>query len=300
MAMQLNPTPAFLRGMDLGSPSTSQGGINNLMMMQQQSVNDLANGLGNIGKISRTNAVNDLIARGGLEGLNENQAQQQILNTAGGTLTPEGQLQADKFLALTGKQDERNFRTDERLAGQQFNTSERLGGEQFTSSENKLREQGMNTRQKSQQDFQSGQTEKEIKAKESENKKERDFRMKLEKNKEDFERERLSIENKFKLGLISRQEAIQKSTDLQKENDKELKELYKIDPSSPMGQLMKMSSLDGKYAIQTYNKTGRLQVVENPAEYDKGGHKMNPSYTMYLDQKPISVNTLKNSMVKKK
>jgi len=124
MAMQFNPQTAFLRGMDLGSPTTSQGGINNLMQMKQNTMNDALNAFGNIGKTSRTNTVNDLIARGGLEGLNEAQTQARLLQEAGGTLTPEGQAQVDQLLQRTGKEDQRKFTTSERLGGEQF-----LGGE---------------------------------------------------------------------------------------------------------------------------------------------------------------------------
>lgn len=125
MAMQFNPHTAFLRGMDLGSPTTSQGGINNLLNMQQQSIGDIIGAIGNIGKTSRTNTVNDLIARGGLEGLNEAQTQARIQKEAGGTLTQEGQQNVDRLLQTVGKEDQRKF-----------TTAERLGGEQFTSGEN--------------------------------------------------------------------------------------------------------------------------------------------------------------------
>jgi len=135
MAMQFNPSTAFLRGMDLGSPTTSQGGINNLMQMQQNTINDALNAFGNIGKTSRTNTVNDLIARGGLEGLNEAQTQARLLQEAGGTLTPEGQAQVDALLQRTGKEDQRKFQTGERIAGQEFNTTERLGRQGFDTQE---------------------------------------------------------------------------------------------------------------------------------------------------------------------
>ena len=133
MAMQFNPQTAFLRGMDLGSPATSQGGINNLLNMQQATLGGMVDSFGNIGKTSRTNTVNDLIARGGLEGLNEAQTQARIQQEAGGTLTPEGQANVDKLLQTTGKQDQRKFTTEERLGGEKF-----LGGEHEKTATAKL------------------------------------------------------------------------------------------------------------------------------------------------------------------
>lgn len=133
MPMQFNPHTAFLRGMDLGSPASSQGGINNLLGMQQKTLENLVDTYGNIGKTSRTNTVNDLIARGGLEGLNEAQTQARIQQEAGGTLTPEGQAKVDQLLQLTGKQDQRKFTTQERLGGEQF-----LGGEHEKTANAKL------------------------------------------------------------------------------------------------------------------------------------------------------------------
>lgn len=119
--MQFNP---YMARATLVDPSTSQGGINNLLNMQQQSIGDVIGAIGNIGKASRTKTVNDLIARGGLEGLNEAQTQARIQAEAGGTLTPEGQQNVDRLLQTVGKQDQRQFTTQERLGGQEF-----LGGE---------------------------------------------------------------------------------------------------------------------------------------------------------------------------
>lgn len=119
--MQFNP---YMARATLVDPSASQGGINNLLNMQQQTVDNLVNTIGNIGKTSRTNTVNDLIARGGLEGLNEAQTQARLQAEAGGTLTPEGQQNVDRLLQTVGKQDQRQFTTQERLGGQEF-----LGGE---------------------------------------------------------------------------------------------------------------------------------------------------------------------------
>ncbi len=132
MAMQFAPNTAFLRGMDLGSPTTSQGGINNLLQMQQNALGGMVDSFGNIGKTSRTNTVNDLIARGGLEGLNEAQTQAEILKQAGGTLTPEGQHNVDKLLQTVGVQDKNKF-----------TTSERLGGEQSTRQENAIKAEAL-------------------------------------------------------------------------------------------------------------------------------------------------------------
>lgn len=122
MAMQFNPYQARATLVD---PTASQSGINNLLQMQQNTLSGLTDTIGNIGKTSRTNTVNDLIARGGLEGLNEAQTQARIQAEAGGTLTPEGQAQVNQLLQTAGKNDQR-----------QFTTAERLGGEQFTGQEN--------------------------------------------------------------------------------------------------------------------------------------------------------------------
>lgn len=126
MAMQFNPYQARATLVD---PTASQGGINNLLQMQQNTLNGLVDSFGNIGKTSRTNTVNDLIARGGLEGLNEAQTQARIQAEAGGTLTPEGQAQVDKLLQATGKQDQQKFTTAERLGGQEYHTGERIAGD---------------------------------------------------------------------------------------------------------------------------------------------------------------------------
>lgn len=161
MPMQFNPHTAFLRGMDLGSPTTSQGGINNLLQMQQNTLNGLIDTIGNIGKTSRTNTVNDLIARGGLEGLNEAQAQAKIAQTAGGTLTPEGQMQVDKLLQLTGKKDDRNFSEKQQkdLFGHQ--TSERIGRQTFDAGENATDRLYKTSEREKGQDFIAGESAKD-------------------------------------------------------------------------------------------------------------------------------------------
>lgn len=132
MAMSFNPYMASTSGMGLGSPSSSQGGINNLLGMQQQAVNDFVGAIKNFGKTSRTNTINDLIARGGLEGLNEAQAQARIQQEAGGTLTQEGQQGVDKLLQTIGKEDQR-----------QFTTKERIGGQDFISGENAIKAEAL-------------------------------------------------------------------------------------------------------------------------------------------------------------
>ena len=133
--MQFNPYQAVST---LGDPATSQGGINNLLQMQQNTLNGLVDSFGNIGKTSRTNTVNDLIARGGLEGLNEAQTQARIQKEAGGTLTPEGQEQVNKLLQTVGKQDQQKFTTAERLGGQEYSTGERIAGEETAKGVAKL------------------------------------------------------------------------------------------------------------------------------------------------------------------
>jgi len=124
--MQFNPYQARATLVD---PSASQGGINNLLQMQQKTLGDLVDTFGNIGKTSRTNTVNDLIARGGLEGLNEAQTQARIQQEAGGTLTPEGQAQVNQLLQTAGQQDQRQFTTAERLGGEEYRTNERVAGD---------------------------------------------------------------------------------------------------------------------------------------------------------------------------
>lgn len=143
--MQFNPYQARST---LADPTASQSGINQLLGLQQQSIGNLIDTVGNIGKTSRTNTVNDLIARGGLEGLNEAQTQARLLQEAGGTLTPEGQTQVDRLLQTIGKQDQRKFTTDERLGGEKF-----LGGEhEKTATAKLLAEQTLAQQKKAQED----------------------------------------------------------------------------------------------------------------------------------------------------
>lgn len=155
MAMQFNPHTNFLRGMDLNSPVSSQSGINQLLQMQQNTLGGLTDIIGNIGKTSRTSTVNDLIARGGLEGLNEAQAQAKIADIAKGSLTTEGQSQVDKLLQAIGKQDERKFGTGERVGRQDFDASQALLGREFQDKQRDLKEL-----------FESGESAKDRKSRE--------------------------------------------------------------------------------------------------------------------------------------
>jgi len=116
MAMVLNPYE--LKG-NLGSPLNAQAGINQLLNMQGKSLEGLTDTIGNIGKINRTNTVNDLIARGGLEGLNELEAQQKLIGTAGGSLTDQGQANIDQLLKGTGALDQRTFQEAQQLQRQE-------------------------------------------------------------------------------------------------------------------------------------------------------------------------------------
>jgi hypothetical protein len=120
-------------------PSASQGGINNLLKMQQDSLTGLIGNIGNAGKTSRTNTVNDLIARGGLEGLNEAQTQARILQEAGGSLTPEGQANVNQVLQTAGTQDKNKFTTSERLSGQDFTGGENVKKASAEALQNELK-----------------------------------------------------------------------------------------------------------------------------------------------------------------
>lgn len=296
MAMQFNPHTAFLRGMDLGSPTTSQGGINNLLNMQQQSIGDVIGAIGNIGKTSRTNTVNDLIARGGLEGLNEAQTQARIQAEAGGTLTPEGQQNVDRLLQTVGKQDQRLF-----------TTNERLGGEQFTGQENATKAEALFNQNKAVADAKKAQDDRE-------------YAFNVEKfGKEYAEKVR---SNKASEGLTARgqnitaqgQKQIVKGDDgMQYYADKATGKLIPLvkgtlpahagDGSSSggkgvdklTGEIKKVwedSTGKGKLALEEMYKTGDLQVVPI-VKMDKDGQPYKAGQKMLFKGQPTTTAQLK-------
>ena len=126
--IQFQPYEARSTLADAGSSSPI---IASLLQQQGANLGEVVKSLGEVGKSNRTSSVNDLIARGGLEGLNEQQARQALMKASGGTLTAEGQAQVDKVLSTIAGQDERKFKTSEREGVQAFTSGERISGEKF-------------------------------------------------------------------------------------------------------------------------------------------------------------------------
>ena len=299
MAMQFNPQTAFLRGMDLGSPTTSQGGINNLLQTQQGNLGQMLEAFGNVGKTSRTNTVNDLIARGGLEGLNEAQTQAKILQEAGGTLTPEGQAQVDQLLQRTGKEDQRKFTTSERLGGEQF-----LGEEHEKTATAKLLAEQTLAKQKKEQD-------------------DREYKFNVEKfGKEYAEKVR---SNKASEGLTERGQNItsqgQVSTNVGEDGF-----IYKINSrgvpvntgvkalpkgsdgdgngssakTKLTGEIRKMwdnSTGKGKLALEEMYKTGRVQAIPETYKYGTDGKKyIATPQKLLFDGKPTTIRAFREHL----
>lgn len=139
--MNLNP---YRAGNRPASPNVSAGALNQLMGMQQQTGEGLVNLIANAGKIDRTQKVNDLIARGGLDDLNEAQLQEKLLGVAGGSLTKQGQLGIDNLLGSRRAMDE-SGRLDLRQTGRQTaRTAENIRKENVQEAE-QIRKEGVNS-----------------------------------------------------------------------------------------------------------------------------------------------------------
>jgi len=134
--IQFQPYEARSTLADAGSSSPI---IASLLQQQGANLGEVVKSLGEVGKSNRTSSVNDLIARGGLEGLNEQQAIQALMKASGGTLTTEGQAQIDKVLGTIANQDTRKFTSSEREDGQDFtkaqSTDERTFKDEQSSKE---------------------------------------------------------------------------------------------------------------------------------------------------------------------
>lgn len=79
-------------------PSVSGGNISQLLNMSQNSGDKAIEALVNFGKLKRSGNVNDLIARGELQGLNEQQSQAKLLEAAGGSINKDTQKTIDLLL----------------------------------------------------------------------------------------------------------------------------------------------------------------------------------------------------------
>lgn len=79
-------------------PSVSGGNVSQLLNMSQNSGDKAVEALVNFGKLKRSGNVNDLIARGELQGLNEQQSQAKLLEAAGGSINKDTQNTIDSLL----------------------------------------------------------------------------------------------------------------------------------------------------------------------------------------------------------
>lgn len=164
----------------LADASSSTPAITQLLQQQGANLGEIVNSLGNIGKINRTSTVNDLIARGGLEGLNEQQARQALLKASGGTLTPEGQAQVDKVLQTIASGDERKFKTSEREGGQKFTAGENVAERQFKGSESQADRKFRGDESTKERGFRAGESNADRTFRASEGVKDRTFRRDLQ------------------------------------------------------------------------------------------------------------------------
>lgn len=164
----------------LADASSSSPAISQLLQQQGANLGEIVNSLGNIGKINRTSTVNDLIARGGLEGLNEQQARQALLQASGGTLTPEGQAQVDKVLQTIASGDERKFKTSEREGSQQFTSGENVAERKFKSGESQAERAFKGSESQKERGFRSGESGADREFRASESVKDRKFRRDLQ------------------------------------------------------------------------------------------------------------------------
>lgn len=164
----------------LADAGSSSQGVASLLQQQGANLGEIVKSLGEVGKINRTSSVNDLIARGGLEGLNEQQARQALMKASGGTLTTEGQAQIDKVLGTIASQDARKFTSGEREAGQEFkkgeSTDDRAFKKEESSSERKFK-QGESSLDRT---FKSGESSKDRELRTSESGKDRALRIAMQ------------------------------------------------------------------------------------------------------------------------
>ena len=118
--------------------NVSMDSIQRLLVGSQDSLNNAIGNLIEAGQIDRGKKVADLISSGGMNGLNEQEAQAKALSIAGGSIDPHSQKALDVLLQQKGKESDRKFSTSEREAGQQFTTSERLGRQGFEADQRQI------------------------------------------------------------------------------------------------------------------------------------------------------------------
>ena len=264
MAMTFNP---YQPKATMSNPVSSQAGINQLLKLQGQSVNDLTGSLGEFGKTSRTNTINDLIARGGLEGLNEAQAQQAIIGQAGGSLTDQGQANVDALLAGKGKQDTRDFKQSEQRQRQDNarNVADKLFGRQVDLTdikhEDTLEQQKINRDELGKQTFQlvkgaDGQTYK--------------------------------VNRAGDVANINVEQAVDSSG---KSNAKAWK------PQGPLKKMYNQSTQRGQKALEQFWNTGELQAI--PQYYtDKNGVEREKGQKLLYKGQPTTIAQLKEFISK--
>lgn len=130
-------------------PSVSGGNISQLLNMSQNSGDKAIEALVNFGKLKRSGNVNDLIARGELQGLNEQQSQAKLLEAAGGSINKDTQKTIDSLLGR--KKEELKAKALVDAANKQHENTLEINNINYGNELNKLF---------TEQDFTSNQTDK--------------------------------------------------------------------------------------------------------------------------------------------
>lgn len=164
----------------LADASSSSPIIASLLQQQGANLGEVVKSLGEVGKSNRTSSVNDLIARGGLEGLNEQQARQALMKASGGTLTTEGQAQIDKVLGTIANQDTRKFTTSERESGQDFTKTQSVDERAFKDEQSSKERASKLEESEKERKAKSSELEKDRATRTSEGEKDRALRISMQ------------------------------------------------------------------------------------------------------------------------
>lgn len=281
MAMQFTPNNAFLRGMDLGSPASSQGALNNLLQLQQNSLNGMVNTIGDMQKTNRTSNVNDMIAQGGLTGLNEEQARQKLLGTAGGQLTDAGQKSVDELMNGIGRADQRNFQTGERVAGQNFTTGRDKVQNDFINDQRMLGEAFTDTQSTKSQTFKSGENEKD-----------RKVQLQIAKDNVNVKREEMKADKDYKNRLlnIETQKELNRRNEIKFGKDKadNISKGLMANLKDPESQKF-ISAFNGndQSMLDALSRTGELSIQPN-VDYDDKGKPFRNGTKILFNGRPIN------------
>lgn len=164
----------------LANAGSSSPIIASLLQQQGANLGEVVKSLGEVGKSNRTSSVNDLIARGGLEGLNEQQARQALIKASGGTLTAEGQAQIDKVLGTIANEDARKFTTAERESGQDFRKQESTDDRTFRKGESAEDRAFRLSESSKDRNFRAGESSLDRSVRKDESQKDRELRIAMQ------------------------------------------------------------------------------------------------------------------------